>query len=113
MRISRRRGVVGGVVAGVSMGVAAILGSWVLGAPAPASAGVAYHHILKPEAIDATPAAALVPGEHAVVSAGGAGSYVVQRVGDDLTIVKVDPAAGWRFDVLHDVGDLVKVVFSN
>src|SRR3954468_4958495 len=110
MHVPRRGRIVGGIAAGA--GAVGLFGSMVLGSPSGASETM-YHHILKPEAVDDTPAAALVEGEQQVVGAAGAGSFVVQRVGDHLTIVAVSPASGWKVDVLHNDSSFVKAVFTN
>jgi hypothetical protein len=110
MRTTRRTRIIGGIAAGAS--ATAVVGGLVLGSPSGASE-MSFHHLLKPESVDNTPLAALVEGEQQLVGAAGAGSYIVQRVGDHLTIVSASPAAGWTVDVKWNDSDTVKAVFSD
>ena len=109
MHVPRRGRFIGGVAAGA--GATAVLGSLLLGSPSGATETMG--DTFKPEAIDAVPAAALIDGEQQLVGAAGAGSYVVQRVGDHLTIVTASPASGWTVEVLHNDAGMVKAVFAN
>lgn len=97
--------------AAIGAGTTALVGSLLLGSPSGATE--ASYSFAKPEALDAVPAAVLVEGEQQLVGAAGAGSYVVERVGDHLTIVSASPASGWTVEVLHNDGAMVKAVFSN
>ena len=100
-----------GIAAGA--GATALLGGLVLGPQSPSGATETSYSFAKPEALDAVPEAVLVEGEQQVVGAAGAGSYVVERVGDHLTIVAASPAPGWKAEVLHNDGQMVKAVFTS
>lgn len=106
---SRRNRIIGGIAVGAS--ASALFGGLFLGSPSGASEPL--YHFAKPEMLDNVPAATLVEGEQQLVGAAGAGSYVIQRTGDHLTIVAASPAAGWKVDVLHNDGRYVKAVFTS
>jgi hypothetical protein len=110
MQVPRRTRIIGGIAVGAS--ATALVGGLVLGTPSEATTTHQWRTIAKPEAIDDIPAAALIEGEQMMVGAAGAGSYVVQRVGDHLTIVSTSVAPGWRVDVLHNDSRFVKAVFT-
>lgn len=77
--------------------------------PTPTSTGVA-----EPTGTPDLPTPTVVPTQETTTyAAGSAGSVTILREGEDLTVVSVDPAQGWTFDVKRESGEDIEVSFDS